>query len=134
MCRLARTLNTFGSLSLTFAPVRTKAIISPLSLHARWSLKPWHQPIVPFPSVAIPLNTLLAYLLRLWHIIVESTNVMPVHLPKAPRLRKNMSWKNMRLSNSTKRLYDTAFEKFSLSAFLRESSHYVSKPLRFLRK
>ena len=23
-------------------------------------------------------------------IIVESTNVMPVHLPKAPRLRKNM--------------------------------------------
>ena len=89
-------------------------IISPLSLHARWSLKPWHQPIVPFPSVAIPLNTLLAYLLRLWHtgIIVESTNVMPVHLPKAPRLRKNMSWKNTRLSNSTKRLYDTAFGKY----------------------
>ena len=27
------------------------------TLHARWSLKPWHQPIVPFPSVAIPLNT-----------------------------------------------------------------------------
>ena len=68
---------------------------------------------VVFPSVAIPLNTLLAYLLRLWHtgIIVESTNVMPVHLPKAPRLRKNMSWKNTRLSNSTKRLYDTAFGK-----------------------
>ena len=74
---------------------------------------PMAQPIVPFPSVAIPLNTLLAYLLRLWHtgIIVESTNVMPVHLPKAPRLRKNMSWKNTRLSNSTKRLYDTAFGK-----------------------
>ena len=72
------------------------------------------QPIVPFPSVAIPLNTLLAYILRLWHtgIIVESTNVMPVHLPKAPRLRKNMSWKNTRLSNSTKRLYDTAFGKY----------------------
>ena len=87
--RLTRTLNTFGFLSLTFAPVRTNAIISPLSLHARWSLKPWHQPIVPFPSVAIPLNTLLAYLLRLWHtgIIVESTNVMPIHLPKAPRLK-----------------------------------------------
>ena len=33
-------LNTFGSLSLTFAPVSTKAIISPLSLHARCSLKP----------------------------------------------------------------------------------------------
>ena len=99
---------------VTFAPVSTNAIISPLSLHARWSLKPWHQPIVPFPSVAIPLNTLLAYLLRLWHtgIIVESTNVMPVHLPKAPRLRKNMSWKNTRLSNSTKRLYDTAFGKY----------------------
>ena len=97
---------------VTFAPVSTNAIISPLSLHARWSLKLWHQPIVPFPSVAIPLNT-LAYLLRLWHtgIIVESTNVMPVHLPKAPRLRKNMSWNNTRLSNSTKRLYDTAFGK-----------------------
>ena len=82
-----------------------------LSLHARWSLKPWHQPIVPFPSVAIPLNTLLAYLLRLWHtgIIVESTKVMPVHHPKAPRLRKNMSWKNTRLSNSTKRLYGKLF-------------------------
>ena len=108
----SKNLNTFGSLSLTFAPVSTNAIISPLSLHARWSLKPWHQPIVPFPSVAIPLKTLLAYLLRLWHtgIIVESTNVMPVHLPKAPRLRKNMSWKNTRLSNSTKRLYDTVFE------------------------
>ena len=38
-------------------------------------------------------------------------NVMPVHLPKAPRLRKNMNWKNTRLSNSTKRLYDTAFGK-----------------------
>ena len=40
------------------------------TLHARWSLKPWHQPIVPFPSVAIPSNTLLVYmvyLLRLWH-------------------------------------------------------------------
>lgn len=40
------------------------------ALHARWSLKPWHQPIVPFPSVAIPSNTLLVYmvyLLRLWH-------------------------------------------------------------------
>ena len=50
------------------------------------------------------LNTLLAYLLRLWYmgIIVESMNVMPVHLPKAPRLRKNMSWKNTRFSNSTK--------------------------------
>ena len=65
-------------MSLTFAPVSTNAIISPLSLHARWSLKSWHQPIVPFPSVAIPLNTLLAYLLRLWHtgIIVESTTVI----------------------------------------------------------
>ena len=62
----------------------------------KMELKAMDQPIVPFPSVAIPLNTLLAYLLRLWYtgIIVESTNVMPVHLPKAPRLRKNMSWKN----------------------------------------
>ena len=25
---------------------------------------------------------------------MESTNVMPVHLLKAPKLRKNMSWKN----------------------------------------
>ena len=56
-------------------------------------LKAMAPTIAPFPSVAIPLNILLAYLLRLWHtgIIVESTNVMPVHLPKAPRLRKNMS-------------------------------------------
>ena len=36
---------------------------------------------------------------------------MKSYFPKAPRLRKNMSWKNTRLSNSTKRLYDTAFGK-----------------------
>ena len=29
---------------------------------------------------------------------------MKSYFPKAPRLRKNMSWKNTRLSNSTKRL------------------------------
>jgi len=41
-------------------------------------LKAMPQPIAPFPSVAIPLNTLLTYLLRLWHtgILVESTNVI----------------------------------------------------------
>lgn len=33
--RLANTSNTFGSLSLTFAPVSTNAISSPLSLQAR---------------------------------------------------------------------------------------------------
>ena len=56
-------------------------------------LKAMAPTIVPLPSVAIPLNTLLAYRLRLWHtgIIVESTKVIPVHLPNAPRLRKNMS-------------------------------------------
>ena len=37
---------------------------------------------------------------------------MKSYFPKAPRLRKNMSWKNTRLSNSTKRLYDTAFGKY----------------------
>lgn len=82
--RLARTLNTSGSLSLTLAPVSTNAMISPRSLQAKCSLNPWHHPMVPFPSVAIPLNTLFAYLLRLWQmgIMVESTKVIPVHLPK----------------------------------------------------
>ena len=43
--RLANTSNTAGSLSLTFALVRTKAIISPLSLQARCCLNPWHHPM-----------------------------------------------------------------------------------------
>lgn len=46
-----------------------------------------------FPIGGDTLNTLLAYRLRIWHtgIIIEPTKVMPVQLPNAPRLRKNMS-------------------------------------------
>lgn len=42
-------------------------------------LEPMAPTMDPLPSVAIPLNTLLAYRLILWHtgIMVESTNVMP---------------------------------------------------------
>ena len=34
-------------------------------LQVKCSLNPWHHPIVPFPSVAMPLKTLLAWRLRL---------------------------------------------------------------------
>ena len=37
-------------------------MISPRSLQMKCSLNPWHHPIVPFPSVARPAKTLLAYL------------------------------------------------------------------------
>ena len=80
------------------------------------------QPIVPFPSVAIPLNTLLAYILRLWHtgIIVESTNVMPVHLPKASKLRKNMSWNQLH-----KAVVRHSFRKIKLHRTLNEEQVVV---------
>lgn len=82
------------------------------------SLNRWHQPIVPFPFVAMPLSTLLAWRLRLWHtgIIVESTNVIPAHLPNARRLRKNIRGKNTLLPSSTKRLWETALGKCDLKA------------------
>ena len=52
-----------------------------------------HMQLIAILSRTEVLNTLLAYRLRLWHtgIIIEPTKVMPVHLPNAPRLRKNMT-------------------------------------------
>ncbi len=104
--RLANPPNTFCSFSLTLPPVITMAIISPISLHARCSLKPCHRPMLPLPSLAIFLNSLFVFRLRLWHtwFMVQSTNVKPIHLPKARRFSKNMRAKNTRLSSSTKRL------------------------------
>ena len=89
---------------------------SPESLHSRCSLKPWHHPIVPFPSLASPANTLLKYLRTLWHtgIMVLSTKVMPVHFPKACSLMKSIISRKTLGANSTKRLYETASGKQSL--------------------
>ena len=54
-------------------------MMSPRSLHIKWSLKLWHHPIVPFPFLAKPANTLLKYLLTLWQtgIIALSTKLIP---------------------------------------------------------
>lgn len=71
----ASTFHTLGSRSSVLAVVRQKVMISAWSLQTKCSLKPWHQPIVPFPSPANPLNTLFMYRLTLWQtgIMVEST-------------------------------------------------------------
>ena len=55
--------NTFQTMSLllsTWALVRQKEMISPVGLQVKCSFNPWQHPIVPFPLMAIPLNTLWA--------------------------------------------------------------------------
>lgn len=71
-----------------------------------WSWNPWHRLFVSCPSLAVPLKTLLAYrlILRQTATIAESAKVISVHLPKALKLRKNISWKNTQECNSTKQM------------------------------
>ena len=78
-------------------------------------------------SFAIPLNTLLAQRLRPWHagIIVESTNVIPVHLTNARRLRKNIRGKNTLLSSSTKTVVRDSVREVRLKSPLDEKQVIV---------
>ena len=62
--------------------------------------------MVPLPLFAIPANTLLEFLLTLWHtgIMVLSTYIMPVHLPKAYNFMNSIISTNDLGISSTKRL------------------------------
>ena len=95
-----------GSRSSTFPGVNIKLRISPLSLIIRCNLNPKNYPIEHFPRSASPSNVLWIRILWLRQTRkgVESTKLMPVHVPSRTFLMKMAIGSSTSFSNSTKRL------------------------------
>ena len=83
-------LHTLKSLSSTFAEVRQNVSTSPNSLHNRCSLKPWHQPIVPFPFLTSPSRISLKFY-NLWQKREVFRNASSINTEEK-FLEKNKFW------------------------------------------
>lgn len=95
-----------GSLSSMSAVVNMKLRISPLSLIIKCSSNPKNYPIEHFICVANPSNVLWIWILWLRHTRkgVESTKLMPVHVPNNTVLMNMVKDNNTSFSCSTNRL------------------------------
>ena len=95
-----------GSRSSTFPDVNIKLRISHLSLIIRCNLNPKNRHIEHFPRSASPSNVLWIRILWLRQTRkgVESTKLMPVHVPGRTFLMKMVMGSSISFSSSTKRL------------------------------
>ncbi len=100
-----------GSLSSSLAWVMVKFKISPCSFITIWSLNPQNHPIVDFPVLAMPLNTLFLLMRLFLHTLtgVESMNEIPVHLPRQQVFKNRAIGIKLDCISSVNLLYETVW-------------------------